>query len=280
MFQYAAGRSIALDDNRELLLDINAYSHYNLHNGYELDKVFNISPRIANDSDIESVLGVWKNRYLAYVLKKTLKYGVSFPSHMIWEQSFGCDMKLAKIKSDLYLDGYWQSEKYFLKNASQIKKDFIFNFKESGTDELLKHHILGSNSVSIHVRRGDYISNPSAIKKHGVCSLEYYYSAIQLISTQLKTPSFFVFSDDIDWARNNIKTTLPMQFVPNNVGTNSFKDMYFMSQCKHNIIANSSFSWWSAWLNAHPKKLVVSPKLWFLDKTNTSDLIPESWISI
>jgi hypothetical protein len=141
----------------------------------------------------------------------------------------------------------------------------------------IRQSILNVNSISLHIRRGDYVSNRAVAKKHGLCSLDYYYSAIELIRAKVPNPSLFVFSDDLDWARQNIKTSLPISFIANNKRDESYKDMYFMTQCKHNITANSSFSWWGAWLNASPNKLVICPKRWFLDRSNVSDLIPPNW---
>lgn len=277
MFQYAAGRSISLDVDRDLMLNINAYRNYNLHNGYELDKVFNITPKIASISQVDSVLGIWKNRYLSYALKRAVQFGLPSPNHIIQEKSFRYDRRVEKIISDVYLDGYWQSEKYFLRNASQIRNDFEFRFNLSDSELAIRQSLLNVNSISLHIRRGDYVSNHDVAKKHGLCSLDYYYSAIELIRSRVPKPSLFVFSDDLDWARQNIKTSLPISFVANNKGKESYKDMYFMSQCKHNITANSSFSWWGAWLNASPNKLVICPKRWFLDNSNVSDLIPNNW---
>ena len=280
MFQYAVGRSIALDVNKDLLLDTNSYDDYKLHNGYELNAVFGIKPKLASQAQINEILGLWKNRYLKYALNVAFQLGLLSPKNIIKERSFAYDKRVSEITSDVYLEGYWQSEKYFIKNAQQIRDDFIFKFDMSDSNRALMEFMLRKNSVSLHIRRGDYVSNSAVAERHGVCSLDYYHAAIELIRSQLSNPSIFVFSDDIDWARSNVRTSLPLYFVDHNIGIESYKDMYFMSQCKHNIIANSSFSWWGAWLNPNHQKIVIAPKLWFKDKTNTIDLIPEGWVRI
>jgi hypothetical protein len=277
MFQYAAGRSISLDLNHDLMLDIDAYRSYGLHNGYELDRVFNISPKIASNLQVATLLGIYKNRYLAYTLKRAVQFGLPSPKNIIQEKSFGYDRRVKKIKSDTYLDGYWQSEKYFIENASQIRSDFVFRLNLSYPEMAVRQSLLETNSISLHIRRGDYVSNHAVAKRHGLCSLDYYYSAIELIGSKVPNPFLFVFSDDLDWARENLKTSLPIRFMGSNIRSDSYKDMYFMSQCKHNIIANSSFSWWGAWLNANPNKLVICPKRWFLDNSDISSLIPNNW---
>ena len=135
------------------------------------------------------------------------------------------------------------------------------------------------NAVSLHVRRGDYISD----KKNafiGVCTLDYYKTAIEKIKTQVDNPVFFVYSDDINWVKNNLVIDKTAVFVNHNRGQESYNDMHLMSLCKHNIIANSSFSWWGAWLNTSPDKIVIAPKQWFANMQDTSDLLPDNWLKM
>jgi hypothetical protein len=133
------------------------------------------------------------------------------------------------------------------------------------------------NSVSLHVRRGDYVSNPDANKYHGTKGLDYYIAALARVNKSQKDSTVFVFSDDIAWCKKNLK--LKAKKVVWVDGKNSpIEDIYLMSLCKSNIIANSTFSWWGAWLNSNPKKIVVAPKVWFSDSNiDTSDLIPADW---
>ena len=133
----------------------------------------------------------------------------------------------------------------------------------------------------MHIRRGDYVSNPTTNKLHGTCSLEYYHNAVDIIAAKVSNPHFFIFSDDHEWARNNFKIDYPLTFVAHNNAGKNYEDMRLMSLCKHHIIANSSFSWWGAWLGSNPKKIVCAPRGWFKDKSlNTNDIIPSDWSRI
>lgn len=135
--------------------------------------------------------------------------------------------------------------------------------------------------MSIHVRRGDYINNPETFKLHGVCGLDYYHAAIEYITKRTNTPVFYIFSDDISWAEENIKSKNQMIFVKETPHGKDYFEMYLMSVCKHNIIANSSFSWWGAWLNKSPEKIVIAPKKWMNETSiDTTDLVLKNWIRI
>jgi hypothetical protein len=132
----------------------------------------------------------------------------------------------------------------------------------------------------MHVRRGDYASNPKTGATHGLCSLDYYEEAIRYISERVEQPIFFIFSDDINWVKCNLKVDFPCQYVDHNKSMESFNDMRLMSLCQHHIIANSSFSWWGAWLNPGQKKIVIAPRRWFLNSNNVEDLYPASWVRL
>jgi len=137
---------------------------------------------------------------------------------------------------------------------------------------------LNTNSVSIHFRRGDYVTNPLTSQHHGVCSNKYYQDAISLLKSKISQPHFFLFSDEPEWLKTNVSLQEPFRIIDNNPG---YVDLYLMSNCKHNIIANSSFSWWGAWLNNNPDKIVIAPHKWFNEPgINTYDLIPETWIRL
>lgn len=148
----------------------------------------------------------------------------------------------------------------------------------SNTNKKISEMISSINSISIHIRRGDYASSERLQVIYGLCPLNYYYTAINSISKAVKNPHFFVFSDDIGWAKQNLKITHPVKFI---IGNKALVDLCLMSQCKHHIIANSSFSWWGAWLSTNKNKIVYAPKQWFKKtKLIPHDLIPESWIRI
>jgi hypothetical protein len=143
------------------------------------------------------------------------------------------------------------------------------------------NEIMDTNSVSLHVRRGDYLINPRAKQLLVVCDAEYYLKSVEIMSSKVERPHFYIFSDDIKWAKENIIMPFKTTFVGENGPRKSYEDLRLMSLCKHNIIANSSFSWWGAWLNENPNKIVIAPKQWFRSsEKDTKDLIPESWLKI
>ena len=178
------------------------------------------------------------------------------------------------------MSGYWQSPKYFNSIETLIRKEFTFQKPLDSKNLEILNLIKNTISVSIHIRRTDFqIINSNDI--HGFCSLEYYDEAINYIHTNVLMSKFFIFSDDINWAKENLKVPMNSYFVSGNTGEKSYIDMQLMSNCNHNIIANSSFSWWGAWLNSNPKKIVIAPKKWFSDEkmnAQTDDLIPAEWI--
>lgn len=173
-----------------------------------------------------------------------------------------------------YFDGWWQDKRYFGDTIKKIK------FRQLTLDEFnqrLIDDILVSDSVSLHIRRGDYLT-PNNIKRYGgICTLDYYNEAISIIKNEYSSPYFYVFSNDIEWCKANLDITNAV-YVSNNVGSDSWKDMYLMSRCKANILANSSFSYWGAMLNVNSPQTVIFPKKWF--NTHTPDIFPDYWKGI
>jgi hypothetical protein len=185
-----------------------------------------------------------------------------------------------KNKNNIYLDGYFQSEKYFKDIRQILLKEFTLRKKTSNFSRL-ERQISESNSVSVHIRRGDYVKDIVTRKYHGVQTLGYYLQAMKIIEGKIKKPHFFFFSDDILWVKENFnKVNNPVTFVSNLHRLTNQEELILMSFCKHNIIANSSFSWWGAWLNINPKKIVVAPKRWFRQKVNEKSIVPREWIRI
>lgn len=279
MFQYAAARALSIKLGVQLRLDISSFANYQLHQGFELQRIFNCSSEVASKENLDEILG-WQS--LPVVKRILLRPGMKVFRYkrLVVEPHFHYWSGINNLTKDCYLDGYWQSEKYFINIADQIRKDFTFKLPMQSANAELVRQIALVNSVSLHVRRGDYASNPKNIATHGLCSIEYYRAAIIHIVKHIKSPNFFVFSDDIEWVKDNLKLDFPHQYVDHNQGKESYNDMRLMSLCKHNIIANSSFSWWGAWLNSNEKKLVIAPKQWFAHKVNTSDLIPGGWLTL
>ena len=279
MFQYAVGRALSLERNQPLLLDVSGFAGYGLHHGFELKRVFLDHVQIATEAEVRSILG-WQNAvgirrvFVRPALAAFRRQGFVVEPHFHYWPG------IKNVARDCYLSGYWQTEKYFLDAAPVIRADFTFKSALTGGNADLAEQISGGNSVSLHVRRGDYASNPKTTATHGLCSLDYYRSAVRYVSERVENPIFFVFSDDLDWVKANLKVDFPCQYVDHNYGDKSYNDMHLMSLCRHQIIANSSFSWWGAWLNANPDKIVVAPKKWFVNENNTADLLPQGWVSL
>lgn len=276
MFQYALGRTLSLQHDGILKLDIDSFANYEMHQGFELSDIFNCSLSIANKADIENVLN-WRS--YDFVKKILMRQEASLfrGSKLIVEPYFHYWPKIKNVPRDCYLVGYWQSDKYFQSIEHIIRTDFIFKSHLKGLNSKLAEQISHNNSVSLHVRRGDYVENKKTNATHGSCSLDYYRKAIQLVSSKIPLPHFFIFSDDISWAKKNLKLYFPHTYVDNNSGAESYNDMHLMSLCQNHIIANSSFSWWGAWLNPNKEKIVVAPNQWFLNKNDVADLFPQGW---
>jgi len=254
MFQYAASRAVALAHNTSFKLDISGFSNYKLHQGFELERVFNCSIEIAKESDIRNILG-WQSSALIRRLVSRPSMSILRNVGNVVEPHFHYWLGIKNVPYDCYLAGYWQSEKYFVDIAGQIRNDFTFKLPLEGRNVELVKKLKQMNAVSLHVRRGDYVSNTYTTATHGVCSLAYYQAAIQYIAERVEKPVFFIFSDDITWVENNLEIGFPCLHVDHNHGIESYNDMRLMSLCQHHIIANSSFSWWGLGLILMLKKL-------------------------
>lgn len=277
MFQYATGRRMAHFNNTELKLDITGYKNqvgitpreYMLH-------IFNIQENFASESEINKLK---KNNFVQKILKKI--HPVFTNKSYIKEKGHNFDPDILNIGDNTYLEGYWTSEKYFRDIEDIIRKEFTLKNKPDEVNQKMICRIKSCNSASIHIRRGDYVEDKKTNQFHGVCALRYYLKAVALIAKKVKNPQFFVFSDDLQWTKQNLHLEFPYIYDDHNAGKKDYEDMRLMSECKHNIIANSSFSWWGAWLNKSTNKIVITPKRWFKDPLiKTVDLIPKSWLKI
>ena len=276
MFEYALGRALAKRNNTEMKLDVSGFKDDPNKRIYSLGffntiQNFATPPEIAEFKKYDWKKGkfwFWYNRLFA----DSTKY--------VREKGFNFEEKILILKSPLYLEGFWQTEKYFEEIKNIIKKEFTLKNSLSNQSKLFEERINGTESISLHVRRGDYVSDKHTNEWHGSCSLKYYNQAIKIISEKVKNPNFFIFSDDPDWIKENIIPPFPTIYLPGNT-EHPEEDMHLMSRCKHNIVANSSFSWWGAWLNKNENKIVIAPKQWFnTPKIDTRDILPESWIKI
>jgi len=275
MFQYAIGRSMAHDLHEKLILDTTFYDvkHSKTTNwNYELYHL-NIKCEILKNTVARRLKNLLTRKISSVIPQLCPRY--------IHEKTMQYDSAIFNKGHNLYLDGYWQCEKYFLHNADIIRNDFQV---VTGSDERNQYWFTVIKDtpvpVSLHVRRGDYVTNLEANKTHGTCGVDYYHAAIKYFSDYFENPVFFVFSDDIEWAKENIFTEHLTYFMSQNGADKGYEDLRLMMQCKHFIVANSSFSWWGAWLGAYHDKVVVCPKKWFNDPEKRTDIICDSWVRI
>lgn len=274
MFQYAAGRALSLRLHTECKIDISGFKTYPLHNGYGLG-AFVLHPEIATDEEIINLRGNEGG-----VSRLFRRIGLSSASYFK-EKSLGFNPSYLTLGNNHFLDGYWQSEKYFSSYEKIIRQDFEFAHPLSSQNQIFKDKIKNTHSVSLHIRRGDYVNDAKTNHFHGTCSPEYYQKAVHLIAEKIISPVFFVFSDDIAWCKTNLNLEFPTYFVDTSNDVSPHEDMHLMSLCSHHIIANSTFSWWGAWLNPNPTKMVIAPKQWFANpRIKNPDIIPNNWISL
>jgi Glycosyl transferase family 11 len=279
MFQYAVARAQSIRLNTRLCLDITGFEASSIHQGFELKRVFNLDSEIASEDDLRDVLG-WQRHSLVRRVVSRSNFTRLKRKNFILEPHFEYWNGIESIPQSCHLSGYWQSERYFLSSVNAIRNDFSFVLPLDNENRDLAARISQVNAVSLHVRRGDYISNPQNTGIYHACSAAYYEAAIKRISQDVTRPHFFVFSDDIEWVKKFLQIQGQIEYISNNKGENSYKDMHLMSLCRHHILANSSFSWWGAWLNARPTKIVVAPRKWFVKPVNTKDLLPHAWVQL
>lgn len=276
LFQYAIGRKLSLLYRTSLKFDLTMYSLDSTPlRSFELSN-FDFDIQVANK--IEISLFNSSNFFLKFLTQRVL--GIK-PFH---EKSLAFDPAYKDYGNNICLRGYWQTEKYFSDIETNIRSDLKFKYGPSKENQRILEKIQAArNSVSLHIRRGDYVQNPAVFRYHGVCSNEYYQSAVNLVLDRVEEPFFFIFSDDTNWVLNNFKVRSPYLVVNINSPEKSYEDLRLMSTCKHNIIANSSFSWWGAWLNTNSEKIIIAPKRWFSDEQKNIEglnIVPARWIRL
>lgn len=266
LFQYAVGRAVAMHHQVSLKLDITAYESYELHNGYRLDQ-FNIEAGIASREEISRLKGAkpwpWIILRRAGLGKKKTYYQEK--QRTIYDPA-------VFEENERYLDGYWQNESYFSSIKDTLLRELSPLAPLSSRAYACALQIREVNAVSIHVRRGDYLNHPEI----GVLDVNYYKKAVNYINTKVKNPVFFVFSNDLEWCEKHLRfIDEPKYFMSMQ---SEIDDLMLMSKCQHNVIANSSFSWWAAWLNLCPNKIVIAPKNWMARNPNGYKWAVEGWL--
>lgn len=281
MFEYAAGRSLALKHNVELKLDLTFLLDRNPNlnitfRDYDLDIFPNISVQVASQDEIQK-----RKSYLNRTFGLKVFNQLNAKPTFFREKKFSFHEDFNELGKDIYLDGYWQSEKYFKSIETVIRKDFLFAPLSIEKCRVLAEELRSRNSVCINVRRGDFVED-EANNRHGFAGLEYIRKAVDLISNRVSNPYFYIFSDDIKWCEENLSLAFPTFIADHSYAGNKFGEyLHLMSLCQHFIIPNSSFAWWAAWLCTNQNKIVIAPQKWFNQgPQDTQDLLPESWIRL
>lgn len=275
MFQYAFGRALAAHNSTALGLDISFFDNPGLPvRTYDLD-LFSIEARILTTREIPLIYRPYGTGVLGRTVRKIIKRIVP---NIGKESSFVFDAQKLSVGVDTYVDGYWQSYKYFESIEDTIRKDFTLVQQLPEHIQKLKEEILSMNSVCLHVRRGDYVGNAF----HEVVGPSYYERALEVLKEKIAIEHLYVFSDDIAWCKESLTFGYPTTYVGEEyAGARATGHFELMRACRHFIIPNSSFSWWAAWLAKAPHKVVIAPKQWFIDDTiGTTDLLPHEWIAI
>lgn len=276
MFQYAAAKSLATRLNTSVSIDLYAFSKKTQATvrPYELD-IFNIN----NISEISSLKAKLVTKARPFIQKHRAFFqrcGIFTDTYAILYQSAAETMN-----GKIIMSGYFQNEKYFKNIKEDLRKDFTFKSPLTGKNLETANQIKNRQSVAVHIRRGDYL-NKSTQSNFVTLDKAYYESAIKYISERIENPVFFIFSEDFEWIKENLNFgNYPVNFIDWNKGKDSYIDMQLMSLCKHNIIANSSFSWWAAWLNNNTDKVVIAPERWFNDEQKNrllDNFYPEGWL--
>ena len=269
LFQYAAGKALADYHNVLLKIDTSFYASQK-YRDFALDK-FHTNYLIASPDDVRMVRnnGLLSKAYqrLLPVYKRS---SLMEPCYFFYDGFF-------RGRSQAFISGLWQSEKYFNSINGVIRREFIVKSELVGHLKEKAEEIKNEVSVSVHIRRGDYL----LAKALSALPKDYYDKALSLILQRAGDAKVYFFSDDIEWVKENIDISTPHEFISGTVAKSSIEDFYLMQHCRHNIIANSTFSWWAAWLNKNEEKIVVAPKTWFSHvDNNTHDLIPKEWYRV
>ena len=287
IFQYATGRALSLRQLQkgfkpnEIKVDITGYGQSNgidTMRSYTLG-VFNIHAEIATPEEIRKLkypFGIISKGWRFFRVKALRQFNTNFNKNIF-----------SLNKKNIYLDGFFQTEQYFMDQEAEIRRDLTLKIPLNPEARSISNTIKNTpNSVSLHVRRGDYVQDLKTNLNHGTCNPEYYSKALETLTSKINTDKsgadfhIFVFSDDIAWVKENMPLSYPVTYV-SSPNIKDYEELMLMSLCNHNIIANSSFSWWGAWLNNNPGKIIIAPRRWVLKNENGyKDIVPTSWIRI
>ncbi|MCD8318022.1 MAG: alpha-1,2-fucosyltransferase [Paraprevotella sp.] len=246
-------------------IDLSDMVHYHVHQGYEMNRVFDL-PRT------EFCINRTLKKVMEFLFFKTILERKQSGSLLPYTKRY--------VWPWIYFKGFYQSERYFAEVADDVRKTFVFDVRKAGarTIRVMDEMRADPAAVSLHVRRGDYVSEKHWKSLGCICQRAYYLNAMSALEKRVSHPHYYVFSEDLDWVKDNLPLA-DADFVDWNRGEDSWQDMMLMSHCRHHIICNSTFSWWGAWLNPSPDKIVVAPAKWARDRDSRT-IAPEDWILI
>jgi hypothetical protein len=279
MFQHAFCTALN-HRGRKARLSFTGYLYYKHHNGFDLYRAFYLKL-----SPLHKLLALMLE-HAPFICNNKIGKGITRRLASWYEakqkryneiSEFTLDADVFKQENTRFY-GTWQCLKYFKQYADAVKQQFVFKQPADAANRAVIEKIQSTNAVSIHIRRGDYLSNHWQSSIHVIKDISYYKNAVKLIEEKITAPAYFIFSDDMQWVKENLQLD-NCTYVAHNTGKNSFVDMYLMSLCKHNIIANSSFSWWAAWLNSNSEKIVIMPQKWMNNNT-CEGIFPDEWIKL
>ena len=272
MFQYAMARALGLRTGRSTALDITSMKR-DAYRKFELPH-FNIEARVLTSK--------WQRppKFKSGLQQTIANHILSCLGQQkrVSEAGHGFSPEIARLNKRLYLTGFWQSELYFLDQQDAIRRELTLKEPFAPARQAVANDMASGNAVSLHVRRGDYVASPDIADMLGTFSPEWYHAAMARIETRMPEARYFVFSDDPQWVRDNIRSNRPVTFVDPQDDGRHFEDMVLMSHCDAHILSNSTFSWWGAWLDSRPDKHVIAPSRWFRSEAICGDdIVPASW---
>jgi hypothetical protein len=296
LFQYAAGHAAARRAGTELRVSLDMFDRYRLHQGYELSRVFAVDPLPASDAEMKTCLGPWRGRRARRMLGRFVTgtwrggrarrmlgrfvTGTWRGGRAVFQPTVPYWSGFQNLGADVYLQGYWQSERYFAEVANELRSLLRFREPPSAVNARWIERIEGCVSVGVHVRRDDYASARNR-RIYAQCTPAYYRAAMDLVLGREPTARFFAFSDDPAWTRELFADRAAIvEVLDHNRGAESYNDLRLMAQCRHNIMANSTFSWWAGWLGERPDKTVIAPERWLLPPGWDVDMVPSRWVRL
>ena len=276
LFQYALARSLSVRHGVEVKLDLSWYHEHSSHRAFGLDRFHTVYME-ANENECYNVRhGIFANRIRNFFFRRSIVALPYFKQPYFKEDLSKFDPNILEIDSRTYVEGYFSSEVFFKEIRSLLKEELTLKKDPDATSVQWIKQMQQEESVCLSIRRGDFVNNPL----HDVCDLEYFEEGVARFREILKAPVFYIFSDDNDWVKANLKIKEKHHFITHNF-PDYYEDFRLMQACKHHLIPNSTFSWWAAWLSDHPEKKVIAPRTWLnTEHIDYSYFLPEEWIKI